>query len=189
MRIPFTRRLSHLQKTLLQLPSSIKRPSYPPSSDRSLILKTPDQQQRMREAGQWARELLDTIIECFVKPGKSTGEIDRKAHQWMISRGLYPSPLGYHGFPRSICTSINEEVCHGVPSERRILQPTDVLSIDVTVYWRGMHGDTCRTIVVNPQMKDKSTAVFLQSSQEALKRGIDVCGPDVSLMAIGNAIE
>jgi methionyl aminopeptidase len=109
----------------------------------SVIIKTPEQQEKMRVAGRLAANVLD-MIEDYVKPGISTNELDRICHEYIIDvQGAIPAPLNYKGFPKSICTSVNHVVCHGIPSDK-ILKSGDCINIDITVIKDGFHGDTSR---------------------------------------------
>lgn len=101
---------------------------------------------RMRAAGKLAAQVLD-FAGTLIKPGVTTEEIDRAVHQMIIDNGAYPSPLNYGKFPKSVCTSVNEVVCHGIPDDRQ-LQDGDILNVDVTVYLNGYHGDTSRMYYV-----------------------------------------
>ena len=112
---------------------------------RRITVYRPEDFQGMRRAGQLAAETLDMIAR-HVAPGVSTGELDRLCHEFMLAHGAVPAPLGYRGFPKSICTSINHVVCHGIPGDRR-LESGDVLNIDVTVVLDGWHGDSSRMYV------------------------------------------
>merc|ERR1719291_243359 len=102
----------------------------------------------MRVASQLARRLLDFVCHPSVsKVGRTTEDIDKLVHQATLDHGAYPSPLNYMGFPKSVCSSINEVVCHGIPDKRR-LELGDVLSFDVSCYIDGVHGDNCATVIV-----------------------------------------
>lgn len=102
----------------------------------------------MRNAAKLARQLLDRIAHPNVaRPGVTTEELDTQLHNWTMDAGAYPSPLNYSGFPKSVCTSVNEVVCHGIPDSRPLVDG-DVLSLDVSVYLNGVHGDNCATIIV-----------------------------------------
>ncbi len=139
----------------------------------------------MRRAGRLAAETLDFIVP-HVAPGVSTGELDRLCHEYIVGHGAIPAPLNYRGFPKSICTSINHVVCHGIPSDRR-LHEGDTLNIDITVILDGWHGDTSRMFLVG--------AVPLKASRladvtyEAMMRGIAAVKPGATLGDIGHAIQ
>jgi methionyl aminopeptidase len=139
------------------VPADIERPPYianggrPPTRNEKLV-KPPDVVAAMRKAGLAAGEVLDAVGAAIV-PGVTTDELDAVAHAACIERGGYPSPLGYRGnggadaFPKSICTSVNEVICHGIPSDQ-VLQNGDIVNVDVTVFLDGVHGDTNATVGV-----------------------------------------
>ncbi|MDP2381016.1 MAG: M24 family metallopeptidase, partial [Pseudohongiella sp.] len=106
----------------------------------SVSIKTPEDIQKMRIAGRLAAEVLE-MIEPFVQVGVSTGELDRICHDYIVNvQNAIPAPLNYNGFPKSICTSLNHVVCHGIPSDSKILKSGDILNIDITVIKDGFHG-------------------------------------------------
>ncbi|KAH8118848.1 methionyl aminopeptidase [Phellopilus nigrolimitatus] len=121
----------------------------------------------------------------LVQVGVSTNEIDAALHDFMIANKAYPSPLRYAGFPKSCCTSINNVVVHGIPDDRK-LADGDIVNIDVTVFFKGFHGDTSQTFLVGDV--DRLGKELVQSASEALEAGIHVCGPGVPFKAIGSAI-
>jgi len=139
----------------------------------------------MRKAGLFAAELLD-FITPFVKPGITTGELDRLCHKYQVDRGTIPGPLNYRGFPKSICTSINHVVCHGIPGDR-ILRDADIINIDVTPIVDGWYGDTSRMFYVG-DVKVKARRL-VQTTYEAMMRGIAVIRPGTTLGDIGQAIQ
>jgi methionyl aminopeptidase len=149
-------------------------------------IKTPQQVEKMRVAGRLAAEVLD-MISPQVRPGITTGELDRICHEHIVSvQHAVPAPLNYHGFPKSICTSVNHQVCHGIPGERT-LKDGDIVNIDVTVIKDGFHGDTSRMFLVG----DASIAArrVCRISEECLWIGIDMVRPGVHLGDIGHAIQ
>jgi len=138
----------------------------------------------MRKVCRLAREVLD-IAGKAAKPGVTTDEIDKIVHQATIERGAYPSPLNYKGFPKSCCTSVNEIICHGIPDSRP-LQDGDILNIDITLYYDGVHGDVNETYLigtVSPQAKK-----LVQSTYEALEKAIAIVKPGTLYRDIGNVI-
>ncbi|MFH0784187.1 MAG: type I methionyl aminopeptidase [Pseudomonadota bacterium] len=172
------------------IPSHIARPEYAhtgvPSPYKLSCVKTDaDQIERMRKAGRLAREVLDVVLAA-VRPGISTDDLDRLAHQHIAHLGAYPSPLNYMGFPKSICTSVNEVVVHGIPDNRRLVEG-DIINCDVTVYVHGMHGDCSETIFVGEV--DAEAKKLIQVTWECLLRAIDVVRPGNKLNAIGRAVE
>ena len=172
------------------VPPHISRPEYaysgvPTPYKFSCIKKTGEQIERMRKAGVLAREVLDTVLAA-VHPGVSTDELDCLAHQHILDLGAYPSPLNYMGFPKSICTSVNEVVVHGIPDNRRLMEG-DIVNCDVTVFAHGMHGDCSETVFVGEV--DDAAKRLVQVTWECLLRAIDVVRPGNKLNAIGLAIE
>ena len=165
--------------------SSLPRPLVKP------VIKTADDIARMRVAGRLGSEVLDYITP-FVKPGVTTGELDRLCHAYMVDvQGTIPAPLnyappGYRPFPKSVCTSVNHQVCHGIPGDR-VLKHGDVLNIDVTVIKDGYHGDTSRMFSVGDvsiQAKRLSEVTF-----ECMWLGIDAIKPGGHLGDIGHVIQ
>lgn len=139
----------------------------------------------MRASCKLAAEILD-FAGSLIEPGVTTDEIDAKVHDRIIERGAYPSPLGYSGFPKSMCASVNEVICHGIP-DTRPLEEGDILKIDVSVYLGGHHGDTCRTWVVGTA--PERTLELAAATKESLDTAITLCGPDVPFNYIGACIE
>jgi len=140
----------------------------------------------MRKSGRLAAQTLDYITP-YVKPGISTGQLDELCHQFIISQGAIPAPLNYRGFPKSICTSINHVVCHGIPSETKILAEGDIINIDVTVILDGWYGDTSRTFAVGKI--GILARKLIDTTYEAMMRGIEVVKPGATLGDIGHAIQ
>ena len=149
-------------------------------------LKSPDDQEKMRVAGRLAADVLDMIGE-YVKPGVSTDELDRICHRYITEeQDAIPAPLNYRGFPKSICTSVNHVVCHGIPGTR-VLKSGDVVNIDVTVIKDGFHGDTSRMFFVgkpNIQAQRLSAAAF-----DGMWLGIKELAPGKHLGDVGEAIQ
>jgi methionyl aminopeptidase len=139
----------------------------------------------MRRAGRLAAELLD-FITPYVKPGVTTGELDRLCHDFTLERGAVSAPLGYRGFPKSICTSINHVVCHGIPGDRA-LEEGDIVNIDVTPILDGWHGDSSRMYPVGKV--GVKARKLMDVTYEALMRGIEVVRPGATLGDIGHAIQ
>jgi len=152
----------------------------------NVTIKTPDEQDKMRIAGRLAAEVLDMIGE-HVLPGITTGELDRICHQYIVERQqAIPAPLNYKGFPKSICTSVNHVVCHGIPGDRK-LKAGDAVNIDVTVIKDGFHGDTSRMFFAGKpgvQAERLSTVAY-----EAMWLGIEQLGPGKRLGDVGDAIQ
>jgi len=140
----------------------------------------------MRKAGRLAAETLDYITP-FVTPDATTEHLDRLCHDFIVTHGAIPAPLNYRGFPKSICTSVNHVVCHGIPSEKKRLQNGDVINIDVTVILDGWHGDTSRMFYVG---RPKILATRLtETTFEAMWRGIEQVRPGATLGDVGHAIQ
>lgn len=141
----------------------------------------------MRIAGRLAAEVLE-MIEPYVKPGVSTGELDRICHDYIVNvQKAIPAPLNYHGFPKSICTSINHVICHGIPSDDKILKKGDILNIDITVIKDGYHGDTSKMFFIGEPTPANERLVRV--TQECLYIGIDLVKPGARLGDIGHAIQ
>jgi methionyl aminopeptidase len=140
----------------------------------------------MRRAGRLAAETLD-FITPYVKPGVTTDELDRLCHGFIVDREAIPAPLNYRGFPRSICTSINHVVCHGIPGDRR-LDEGDIINIDVTPLLDGWHGDSSRMFFVGERISVKARRL-VDVTYEAMMKGIEVVRPGIRTGAIGHAIQ
>lgn len=173
----------------LPVPDHIPKPPYVGSSDLPEISKEHqihDEEgiARMRAAGELAARVLE-FAGTLVRPSVTTNEIDKAVHQMIIDAGAYPSPLGYGRFPKSVCTSVNECMCHGIPDSRQ-LQNGDIINIDVTVYLNGYHGDTSKTFLCG----DVSNAVkrLVEVTEECLERGIALCKDGASFKKIGKRI-
>jgi methionyl aminopeptidase len=152
----------------------------------AVTIKTPEEQARMRVAGRLAAEVLDMIGE-HIRPGVSTEELDARCHDFIVNtQQAIPAPLNYRGFPKSICTSVNHVVCHGIPGPRK-LKPGDLINIDVSVIKDGYHGDTSRMYFVGkpPVAAERLARV----AHEGLVRGINTVRAGVRLGDIGYAIQ
>ena len=139
----------------------------------------------MRRAGRLAAETLDMITDHVV-PGVTTAELDRLCHDFIVSHGAIPAPLNYRGFPKSICTSINHVVCHGIPGDKK-LQDGDIVNVDVTVILDGWHGDTSRMYTVG-KVGVKARRL-IDVTYEAMMRGIEMVRPGATLGDVGHAIQ
>ncbi|XP_004308462.1 PREDICTED: methionine aminopeptidase 1A-like isoform X2 [Fragaria vesca subsp. vesca] len=161
-------------------------PKEEPSSDlqRIVEIKTPDQIERMRETCRIAREVLDAAARV-IRPGITTDEIDRVVHDATIAAGGYPSPLNYHFFPKSCCTSVNEVICHGIPDARK-LEDGDIVNVDVTVYYKGVHGDLNDTYFVGNV--DEESRRLVQCTYECLEKAIAIVKPGVRFREVGEVI-
>ncbi|HVY67088.1 MAG TPA: type I methionyl aminopeptidase [Gammaproteobacteria bacterium] len=151
-----------------------------------ITIKTPEEQEKMRVAGRLAAQVLD-MIGPHVRPGVATEELDRLCHEYIVGElGSIPAPLNYKGFPKSICTSVNHVVCHGIPNDR-VLKNGDILNIDITVIKDGFHGDTSRMFYVG----DPSIIAerLTRTCFDAMWRGIRTIRPGTRLGDLGAAIQ
>lgn len=152
----------------------------------SVIIKSPEEIEKMRVAGRLAAEVLD-MIEPHVQPGITTDELNRICHNHIVNeQGATPAPLNYRGFPKSICTSVNHQVCHGIPGNKR-LKNGDIVNVDITVIKDGFHGDTSKMFLVG----DASVLArrLVKVTREALQIGIEQVKPGARLGDIGQAIQ
>ena len=152
----------------------------------NVTIKTPAEQDAMRAAGRCAAELLD-MIGSHIVPGVSTDDINAVCHDFQfVTQGTVPAPLNYKGFPKSVCTSVNHVVCHGIPSDKR-LKNGDIINVDVTPIKDGWHGDSSRMFFVGQPSVQARRVV--EVAFEAMWRGIDLVRPGVRLGDIGHAIQ
>lgn len=152
----------------------------------SVTIKTPEEIEKMRVAGRLAAEVLE-MIEEHVKPGVTTEELDQMCHDYIVNeQNAYPAPLNYRGFPKSICTSVNHVVCHGIPGPKQ-LKKGDIINIDITVKKDGYHGDTSKMFFVGEPSILANRLVKV--TQECLYMGIEMVKPGVRLGDIGAAIQ
>jgi len=140
---------------------------------------------RIRAAGRIASRALDAVGEA-VRPGVTTDELDRVAHDYLVDQGAYPSTLGYRGSPKSCCTSVNEVICHGIPDDT-VLRAGDIVNVDITAYKDGFHGDLNRTFRVGEVSEEAE--LLVQRTEEALRRGIKAVAPGRRVNVIGRVIE
>jgi methionyl aminopeptidase len=160
-------------------------PAPPDAEGRSIKIHGPADFAGMRRAGRLAAEVLD-FITPHVRTGVMTGELDQLCHDFITAHGAIPAPLGYRGFPKSICTSVNHVVCHGIPGDKRLVDG-DILNIDITVIVDGWHGDTSRMFCIGePGVKGRK---LVDATYEAMMRGIAVVRPGATLGDIGHAIQ
>jgi methionyl aminopeptidase len=171
------------------VPTSIERPDYAatgvPRRRKEARVKTPDIIERMRRTGRFAGEALYKTA-AGIAPGVTTDELDVLAHDIIVAGGAYPSPLNYNMFPKSICTSVNEVICHGIPDNRK-LQSGDIVNLDVTVYREGVHGDTNATFFVGQPSEQARRLVNV--TRQCLDLGIAAVRPGRPISDIGRAIE
>ncbi|MCD8524095.1 MAG: type I methionyl aminopeptidase [Saccharospirillaceae bacterium] len=153
----------------------------------SVIIKSAEDIDKMRIAGRLAAEVLE-MIGPYVTAGVSTGELDRICHDYIVNvQQAIPAPLNYRGFPKSICTSINQVICHGIPSDDKILKKGDIINIDITVIKDGYHGDTSKMFFVGEPSPANQRLVEI--TQECLYLGIDLVKPGARLGDIGHVIQ
>ena len=153
----------------------------------NLTLKSPSDIECMRVAGRLAAEVLQ-VVAPHVKPGVSTAELDRICHDHIVNvQKAVPANVGYKGFPATVCTSVNNVICHGIPSESKILKDGDILNIDVTVIKDGWHGDTSRMFIVGkPSVKAQR---LVDVTRQAMFEGIRAVRPGATLGDVGHAIQ
>ena len=147
----------------------------------------PDGFEAMRKAGKLGAEVIDYITP-FVVPGVTTGELDKLCHEYTLEHGATSAPLNYRGFPRSICTSINHVVCHGIPDDEKKLREGDIVNLDITVLLDGWHGDTSRMFLIGDKVNLKARKL-VQVTYECLMMGIEVVRPGATLGDIGHVIQ
>jgi methionyl aminopeptidase len=171
------------------VPHDIARPPYATSGDPGRAhpkpVRTPDVIARMRKAGTAAADILMHVAP-FIEPGVTTDRLDAIVHDKTIELGGYPSPLNYRGYPKSVCTSINEVICHGIPDSRP-LADGDIVNIDVTIFLDGVHGDTSVTFLVGDV--DEYSRLLVRETRNSLYKAIDVVRPGVPISEIGRVIE
>ncbi len=171
-----------------KVPSQIERPEYVgkkrPKIDGSDV-KTPEEIERMRVAGRIAAQALEEVGR-HVRPGVTTDELDRIGHDFLIDHGAYPSTLGYKGYPKSLCTSINEVICHGIPDDT-VLRDGDIVNVDITAFIGGVHGDTDATFLVGEV--DEESRLLVERTREATMRAIRAVAPGRQLNVVGRVIE
>ncbi|CAB4631109.1 unannotated protein [freshwater metagenome] len=148
-------------------------------------VKSPEQVEKIRVAGKIAAEAI-ALVGANARAGITTDELDKLAHDYIISQGAYPSTLGYRGFPKSCCTSLNEVICHGIPDDT-ILQEGDILNVDITAYKDGFHGDSNATFLVGDVSQE--IVDLVDRTREALDRAIAVVMPGRPINVIGRTIE
>lgn len=152
----------------------------------AVTIKTPDEIQKMRIAGRLAADVLD-MIEEHVKPGITTEELDAICHEYIVNvQHAVPAPLNYHGFPKSICTSVNHQVCHGIPGPKK-LKNGDIINIDITVIKDGFHGDTSKMFFVGEGSILAKRLV--EVTHEAMWKGIEMVRPGIQTGDIGHSIQ
>ncbi|WP_437584990.1 type I methionyl aminopeptidase [Paramicrobacterium sp. CJ85] len=174
---------------LRPVPHSIPRPEYvgkkAPAPYTGDDIYSADEIERIRQAGQIAARAI-ALVGDSIRPGVTTDELDRIAHEFLIDEGAYPSTLGYRGYPKSICSSVNEVICHGIPDDT-VLDDGDIVNIDITAFVDGVHGDTNRTFTVGEPAEE--ARLLIERTEESLRRGIKAVAPGRQINVIGRAIE
>ncbi|HKT01141.1 MAG TPA: type I methionyl aminopeptidase [Rugosimonospora sp.] len=172
-----------------QVPSGIVRPEYvgrkQPRPYTGSHVQTPETIEKMRVAGRLAAQATVLAGE-HCKPGVTTDEVDRIVHEFLCDHGAYPSTLGYKGFPKSCCTSLNEVICHGIP-DSTVIEDGDIINVDVTAYLDGVHGDTDATFCVGAVSEE--ARLLVERTREAMMRGVRAVAPGRPLSVIGRVIE
>jgi methionyl aminopeptidase len=151
-----------------------------------ISIKSTREIELMRKTCTLAMQVME-YIEPFVKPGASTLEIDKLCHDYIIEHGAYPSPLNYHGFPKSICTSLNDVICHGIPHKDDVLKDGDILNIDITTFLDKFHGDTNKTFFVGERKPEIEKLVDV--TYQCLRAGINQVKPGAHIGDIGAVIQ
>jgi methionyl aminopeptidase len=173
----------------LEVPKHIVRPEYvgkpAPAEWLGGHTKTPEQVEKIRAAGKIAARAIALVGEN-AKPGITTDELDKIAHEYIISEGAYPSTLGYRGFPKSCCTSLNEVICHGIPDDT-VLKNGDILNVDITAYKDGFHGDSNFTFLIGEVAEE--VLQLVDRTRQSLDRAIAAVMPGRPINVIGRTIE
>jgi methionyl aminopeptidase len=173
----------------LDVPAAIMRPEYvgknSPSEWTGGHVKNPEQVEKIRAAGKLAAQAIE-LAGSLITPGISTNDLDVIVHEFLVSKGAYPSTLGYRGFPKSCCISVNEIICHGIPDDLEIREG-DIVNIDVTAYLDGFHGDSNVTFKVGQVSEEVS--LLVDRTKEALDRAIASVMPGRAINVIGRTIE
>ncbi len=171
------------------VPPEIARPEYvdrpAPAPYTGPEVKDADTIERMRVAGRLAAQAMHTVAG-HIAPGVTTDELDRIGHEFLCDHGAYPSTLGYKGFPKSLCTSVNEVICHGIP-DSTVLNDGDIVNIDITAYIGGVHGDTDATYLVGEV--DEESRLLVERTEQAMLRAIRAVAPGRPVNVIGRVIE
>ncbi|CAM3700455.1 type I methionyl aminopeptidase [Nocardioides zeicaulis] len=171
------------------VPASIARPEYvdqpAPERFRGEEVKDAETIERMRVAGRLAAQARE-LVGRHVVPGVTTDELDRIGHEFLCDHGAYPSTLGYRGFPKSLCSSVNEVICHGIP-DARVVEDGDIVNIDITAFIGGVHGDTNATFLAGDV--DEESRLLVERTKESLDRAIKAVKPGRRVNVIGRVIE
>ena len=178
-----------VQSPRRSVPAHIARPEYvdrpAPAKFVGSEVKDPETIERMRIAGQIAGQALEEVGKA-VAPGVTTDDLDRVGHEFLLDHGAYPSTLGYRGFPKSLCTSLNEVICHGIPDSTELAEG-DICNVDITAFIGGVHGDTNATFLVG-EVSDEAR-LLVERTHEATMRAIKAVAPGRPVNVIGRVIE
>ena len=173
----------------LSVPAHIDRPEYMFHSGPEVVtasdIKTPETVEKIRRAGRIAAQAMEAAAGA-IAPGVTTDALDKIAHEYLCDHGAYPSCLGYMGFPKSICTSINEVICHGIP-DSTVLNEGDITNLDVTAYIDGVHGETNATYGVG--QIDEESALLIERTRNSMMRAIKAVRPGREVNVLGRVIE
>jgi len=178
-----------VQSPRRSVPAHIARPEYvdrpAPAKFVGSEVKDPETIERMRISGQIAGQALEEVGRA-VAPGVTTDDLDRVGHEFLLDHGAYPSTLGYRGFPKSLCTSLNEVICHGIPDSTELIEG-DICNVDITAFIGGVHGDTNATFLVG-EVSDEAR-LLVERTHEATMRAINAVAPGRPVNVIGRVIE
>ncbi|KAA1423585.1 type I methionyl aminopeptidase [Mumia zhuanghuii] len=180
---------AHSQSPRRSVPPSVEAPEYvgktAPTPYDGPEVRSAETIAAMRVAGRIAAQALDAV-EAAIAPGVTTDELDAIGHAFVVDHGAYPSTLGYRGYPKSLCSSVNEVICHGIP-DARPLEDGDIVNIDITAYIGGVHGDTNKTYLVGDV--DEESRLLVERTEEALARAIRAVKPGREINVVGRVIE
>ncbi|MEZ2371653.1 type I methionyl aminopeptidase [Arthrobacter sp. RCC_34] len=171
------------------VPPNIERPEYvdrpAPAKFTGSAVKSPETIEKMRIASKIAAQAIVEVGK-HITPGVTTDELDAVGHEFLLDHGAYPSTLGYRGFPKSLCSSLNEVICHGIP-DSTVVEDGDILNIDITAYIHGVHGDTNYTFLVGDV--DEESRLLVERTEESLRRAIKAVAPGREINVIGRTIQ
>lgn len=171
------------------VPNDIERPEYvgraAPATFTGSDVYSAEAVERIRQSGRIAAQAIE-LVGTSIRPGITTDELDGIGHDFMVAAGAYPSTLGYRGFPKSLCSSVNEVICHGIPDDT-MLQDGDIVNIDITVFIGGVHGDTDATYLCGDV--DEESRLLVERTHEAMMRGIRAAVPGREINVIGRVIQ
>jgi methionyl aminopeptidase len=174
---------------VLSVPDAITRPEYAwkpaPAKFTGSEVKTAETIEKIRISSKIAAQAIVEVGK-HIRPGVATDQLDRVCHEFLLDHGAYPSTLGYRGFPKSLCTSVNEVICHGIPDDT-VLNDGDIINLDITAYKNGVHGDTNFTFLVGDV--DEESRLLVERTQESLNRALKAVAPGREINVIGRAIE